>query len=49
MEYYKKSRLHVLALFAGVESFAQETKKYVQKVRSLKEKGTYCTVLIHYT
>lgn len=28
-------------LFTGVKSLAQKTKKYVQKVRGIKEKGTY--------
>lgn len=36
-----KLYLTLISLLTGFKSFAQKTKKYVQKVRGIKEKGMY--------
>lgn len=43
MEMIEQSKLYLtlISLLTGFKSFAQKTKKYVQKVRGIKEKGMY--------
>ncbi len=40
------TNLSSISLPTGFKSLAQKTKKYVQKVRGIKEKGTYQAVYL---